>query len=488
MAQDPKLYRIPVKGGVLPPAEMLRHLDLARELGLDGLHFGSRQDILLPVQDPSLLHAPRHAEMALEPIDTGRAANIISSYVTADIFPKTSWLTSATYLYILEQFLFSPRLEVNITDPRQRMVPLFTGHLNFIASPEEDFWYLYLQLPGWKQMETFPALLHSWDLAKVVMALDPHADELPDLAACVVKVNDKQQLNTKNIAEDLTIPFHPFPYYEGMNRLDNRQYWLGLYWRNNWYSLDFLQATCELCMEHRIGKICITPWKSFIITGIPEEKRLEWEKLLGRFGINARHSSLELNWHLPIGNQEALMLKRYLVREFDRRDISTYGLTIGFSVAYSRPFTSIVVEKESGPDFVNGFAVPPTYNLKYARSFDPNTREYVEYARRVDRADLVELIMELSRLYFEQLNEDQGAVINATPPPVTEKQEREYYQCEHCQSIYDSSVGEPENGIPAGTHFVDLPADYACWTCGAEKGAFRAVVLDVGAVAGAGKN
>ncbi|MEL7161381.1 MAG: rubredoxin, partial [Bacteroidota bacterium] len=126
-----------------------------------------------------------------------------------------------------------------------------------------------------------------------------------------------------------------------------------------------------------------------------------------------------------------------------------------------------------------GTAVPPTYNLKYARNFDPNTREYVEYARRVDRADLVELIMELSRLYFEQLNEDQGAVINAKADPVEKNKEREYHQCGNCQSVYDPELGEPDNGVPAGTFFEDLPQDYRCWTCSGEKAAFRPVLLEV---------
>ncbi len=476
---NPQLYRMPVKGGVLTPAEMLRVISLARELGLDGLHFGSRQDMVLPISPERFAADDRYAEIGLDPIAEGNSANIISSYVTADIFTKTPWLTSATYLYILEQFQFSPRLEVNITDPKQRMVPLFTGHLNFIASPEEDFWYLYIQLPAWENMETFPALIHSWDIARVVMALDPHGDTLADLAACVVRVNDKQELKTKNIQKDLTVPFYPFPYYEGMNRLDDKQYWLGLYWRNNWYDLDFLVATCELCMEHRIGKICITPWKSFIITGIPEEKRIEWEKLLGRFGINARHSSLELNWHLPVGNQEALQLKQYLVREFDRRDISTYGLTFGVASPYARPFTSIVVERESGPDFIDGFAVLPAYNLKYARNFDPNSQEYVEYARRVDRTALAELMVELSKLYFEQLNEDRGEVIGAKRPVEKAVKERPFYQCSSCQSLYDPAQGDPDQGVRIGTEFVDLPDDYSCWTCSAGKSAFRELVMEV---------
>jgi rubredoxin len=467
------LHRILVKGGVLSPAEMLRIADMARELGLNGLHLGSRQDILLPLKEEHLELKIEHAALGLEPMDKSKANNISCSYVTADIFPSTAWLTSATYLYVLEQFQFQPELEINIVDPRQRLVPLFTGHLNFIASTDEDFWFLYIQLPGWKNMEIFPALFHSWDLARVASAVDPFGATLPDMKACVARVNDKQKLNTRNIQQELSVPFYPFPYYEGMNRLDDSHYWLGLYWRNNWYDLDFLAAMCRLCMEQRIGKVCITPWKSLIIAGIPQEKRLQWEKLMGRFGINARHSSLELNWHLPVGDQDALRLKQYLVREFDRRDISTYGLTFGIDSPYSRPFTSVIVERQSGQGFVDGFAVPPTYNVRYARNFDPNTRDYVEYARRVDRAELAELIVELSKLYFEQLNESGLGTVRSPSLPTTEPVGVPVHQCRKCQSIYDQVLGDPEQNISPGTIFDELPTEYKCWTCGALKSDFQ---------------
>lgn len=473
------LHRILVRGGVLSPSEMLRIIALARELGLDGLHFGSRQDILLPVAEQDKKILDRYTQLDVQPMTRSSGANISCSYVTTDIFPKTPWLSSATHLYILEQFSFSPQLEVNITDPKQRLVPLFTGHLNFIASPEEDYWYLYVQLPGWKEMVPFPALIHSWDISRVVMAVDPFGETLPDIAAVVTKVNDKQQLELKSIEEDLNVPFYPFPYYEGMNRLDEDQYWLGLYWRNNWYDLDFMAAICELCMEHRIGKLCITPWKSFIVSGIPETRRLQWEKLLGRFGINARHSSLELNWHLPVADQSALELKRFLVREFDHRDISTYGLTFGVDSAYARPFTSIIIEREQGPEEIDGFPVRPSYNLLYARNFDPNTRDYREYARRVDRSELSELMIELSKLYFEHLNEVPGEIIGATSREPAEKRVRVLYQCGRCQSVYDPTFGDPEQQVIEGTPFADLPVDYRCSTCSGKKAAFREISLAV---------
>src|SRR5690606_3752992 len=102
---------------------------------------------------------------------------------------------------------------------------------------------------------------------------------------------------------------------------------LGLYWRNNRYDTDFMSAACRLCQDTNVPKINIIPWKAFVIKGIKSADRIRWEKLMGKFGINERHSSLELNWHLPVIDNEALELKRFLVRELDQQDISTHGLT-----------------------------------------------------------------------------------------------------------------------------------------------------------------
>src|SRR5690606_19607434 len=73
------------------------------------------------------------------------AQNIISSYAALDVMPTTHWLASHTYHYILDTFDYKPRLKINITDPVQSLVPLFTGNLNFVASSNENYWYLYLR-------------------------------------------------------------------------------------------------------------------------------------------------------------------------------------------------------------------------------------------------------------------------------------------------------------------------------------------------------
>jgi len=49
------------------------------------------------------------------------------------------------------------------------------------------------------------------------------------------------------------------------------------------------------------------------------------------------------------------------------------------------------------------------------------------------------------------------------------------YVCTVCDYVYDPEVGDPDNGIPPGTAFEDLPEDWVCPECGVEKEEFEAV-------------
>ncbi len=48
------------------------------------------------------------------------------------------------------------------------------------------------------------------------------------------------------------------------------------------------------------------------------------------------------------------------------------------------------------------------------------------------------------------------------------------YVCEVCGYVYDPAAGDPDNGVPAGTPFEKLPADWVCPVCGAGKDQFAA--------------
>jgi len=47
------------------------------------------------------------------------------------------------------------------------------------------------------------------------------------------------------------------------------------------------------------------------------------------------------------------------------------------------------------------------------------------------------------------------------------------YVCSICGYVYDPEVGDDSQGIAPGTPFENLPADWVCPDCGADKDAFE---------------
>ena len=59
---------------------------------------------------------------------------------------------------------------------------------------------------------------------------------------------------------------------------------------------------------------------------------------------------------------------------------------------------------------------------------------------------------------------------NKKEPVMSEK-----YKCTVCGYIYDPATGDPDSGIKPGTLFKDIPDDWVCPTCGADKSAFEKI-------------
>jgi rubredoxin len=464
------LIRAFVKGGILSPADMLKIMQISTQLGNRYVLFGSRQDIMFPARDADEKHLDRlFRDIKIDyelGSDSSVYQNIVSSYVAVNVTDTTNWVKEDTYHFVIDNFDYKPKIKINIVDPVQSMVPLFTGEVNFIASKEENYWFLYIRDPRkGNVVECWPKLIFTQDIAKVCKALEElilnfqpfGIDEL------FVILQGKMRINYRMISQKLKFPDSSFPYYEGLNAMLNNQYWLGLYWRNNQYDIDFMTAACRLCQETNVGKINIIPWKAFIIKGIKATDRIRWEKLMGKFGINERHSSLELNWHLPVIDAEALELKRFLVRELDQQDISTHGLT--FTIKMRREsflFTSIVIEKNFESE------TGDRYNIQYAKNFNPNNISYLTYAKNVKKEVIPALLIELSKLYFRQLNPEKEHRGEKEKEP-QKLSAVSSYQCTHCLSIYDKRYGDALNNIPPGVAFEQLPETYTCHVCDSPK-------------------
>ncbi len=468
MMQVKDLIRVFVKGGIISPGDFLKVLLIAEKLGSQYLHLGSRQDILFAAKEKSkeILDETFQSIRTEYEINTFDYQNILSSYVALDILPGKKWLASHIYHYILNSLDYRAKLRINVVDPSQSLVPLFTGQVNFIASGQENYWYVYLRFKRIQHAPwQMPLLVYTEDLVKIAKALEENSVTTNnwDYKDIFTFLTENVKMNTQPVTENLVLPETHFPYYEGIHRQADEKYWLGLYWRNNQYKIETLKAIMERCIETEVGKVTLTPWKSFVIKGILEKDRLGWEKLMGKFGMNLRHSALELNWHLPALDQEALDLKFYLVRELDKQDISTYGLT--FTIKTSEDitlFTSVVIEKGEDQDM---------YNILYSKNFNPNLTDYRYYAKDVHKSVLAPLIVELSLVYYESLNEETQE--SPKVKSIRDNIEKELFQCIHCQTVYDSEYGDPEASIQSGIAFSALPADYVCPTCGGKKEGFQ---------------
>lgn len=473
------LIRAFVRGGFLSPVDLLKVMELSRNFGNDYILFGSRQDIMFPSND-----LPEgHLEKAFRAInidyelagDQSVYQNIVSSYVAVNVVETTNWVKEDTYNVLIDSFEYKPKLKINLVDPLQSLVPVFTGDLNFIASKEENYWYLYIRDHRKGNItECWPRLVAGQDIAKMSKELEKlFLEFLPFTVEemYLMFMNNLFRISYKPITEKLKFPNTAFPYYEGLNAMLNNQYWLGLYWRNNQYDIDFMSAACRLCQETNVSKIHIIPWKAFIIKGIKASDRLRWQKLMGKFGINERHSSLELNWHLPVFDEEALELKRFLVRELDQHDISTHGLT--FTIKTNREilyFTTVVIEKDATNDTIPG----EHYNILYAKNFNPTNIVYHSYARGIKKEMIPAVLIELSKLYFRQLNPEKEKSEDIKPETVL-KGDISLYQCSNCLTVYDEKYGDPEAGIPPGVPFEKLPESYTCHVCDSPKKHFEAM-------------
>lgn len=471
------LIRVFVKGGFLSPSDLLKIMNLSRALGNKYVLFGSRQDIMFPSNGSD----QRKLDDAFREIgidyelgnDQSMYQNIVTSYVSVNVVETVRWVKEDTYNVLIDSFDYLPKLKINIVDPLQSIVPLLTGELNFIASREENYWYLFIRDPRkGKVIERWPRLIFAGDIPRVCRELESIFLELAPFTSeelYMIFKSNHIRINYKPITEKLVLHHGTFPYYEGLNAMQNNQYWLGLYWRNNQYDIDFLSAACRLCQETNISKINVIPWKAFIIKGIKSSDRLRWEKLMGKFGINERHSSLELNWHLPVIDQKALELKRFLVRELDQQDISTHGLT--FTIKTERDmfyFTSIVIEKADPTSSDN-------YTILHAKDFNPNTVTYHVYARNVKKEMIPTLLIELSKIYFRQLN-PHSEPSEAFNTNTTHGDKHAIYQCSNCLTVYDELLGDPIAGIQPGTSFNELPQTYVCHVCNSPKRFFLPVV------------
>jgi rubredoxin len=273
--------------------------------------------------------------------------------------------------------------------------------------------------------------------------------------------------HAKPVEHKLQLTNFSLPYYEGFNKSGNT-WWLGIYRRGEAFAVKFLLDVCDVCMQTKIGELYTTPWKSLIIKSIDGKHRALWDKILGKHRINVRHAANELNWQVE--SEEGLMLKRLIIRHFDKEDVRTYGLCFAVQTnTTSHLFGSIIIRKEErkNPNRLQSYN---RYNILYKEDFNPNATEEILFREQIAKEYLGTYLVSLCKLFYEQDDEHtivQPAVSDSSIEEV--KVNNIVYQCKYCFTIYDEAAGDEEQNIAAGTPFIALPFSYHCPTCEAEK-------------------
>jgi rubredoxin len=284
-----------------------------------------------------------------------------------------------------------------------------------------------------------------------------------------------QQYITQASTTKAVLPTFNLPYYEGINRYDDK-YWLGIYRRDECFSSELLIDICSLCLDTKIGQICSTPWKTLMVKGIEEKDRPMWNLLLSRHMLNIRHAANELNFQVEDNSAHALKLKHHLVNHLNSNDMRTFGLCIGIKTTKKTEVFSSILVKRRPLLTLGAVEMFFVYDILCAKDYNPNQRTSAAFAKNVPGFLLATRLQQAVLQYYKEVQEK--ATATALPvAPVPEKSVRavrrhKMYQCPHCFTVYDESVGEADRGIPAGTPFSKLPADYTCFICDAEKPEF----------------
>ncbi|MEO8112575.1 MAG: rubredoxin [Ginsengibacter sp.] len=376
--------KVNFKGGIIPHVDLYNILLAVGKSGLLFVRFGLRQQLLLDVELQQMDDVTTELNtLGINyEINKNEFPNIISSFPAEEVFIVNTWLTENVYHEIFESMQYTPRLKINISDTNQSFTPLLTGNINWVASPAEPhFWHLFIRFPKTNIVYEWKDIVHTKDLAGMSMRIEEAI--LQDRTrfydkkeASGEELYEKVSTDTFNIKPaggPLALPPFNLPYYEGLNRY-NDKYWLGIYRRDELYSIVFLKEVCQLCIKTETGQLCSTPWKTIIIKGIREVNKNDWSYLLDKYQINIRHAANELNFQVEDNSLEALKLKYHLVKHLNDDDIRTFGICIGIKTRKkSEVFSNILVRRT--PLFKIGkWGFFYTYDILCAKDFNPNER------------------------------------------------------------------------------------------------------------------
>lgn len=477
--------KVNFRGGIISPGELYNILVAATKAGVYYASFGLRQQLLIdvPVETLAVLRGELAKLAVFHETDADLYPNIVSSYPAEEVFIHNTWLSEGIYKDIFDGINYQPLLKINVSDCNQSFTPLLTGNINWVASSSSPhFWHVFIRFPKTNIIYEWPEMVYTNDVARMSKDIETvilgsksefYDNKKTSGERLFARINAGNYITKKASGPAVLPPFN-LPYYEGLNRYNNK-YWLGIYRRDELFSIAFLKELCLLCLETKVGQLCSTPWKSVIIKGIEEKDKPGWNRLLEKHRVNMRHAANELNFQVEENSAEALRLKHYLVKQLNDDDTRTFGVCVGIKTRRkSEIFSSILIRRRPLVR-IAGFELFHVYDILCAKNFNPNERTGFIFSRNNPRFLVAEQLRRCFLLFYEKRDghdyltapkkKQKVETLTAEPPEIV-------YQCKHCLTVYDPKHGESESGIPGNTRFENLPLDYTCSLCEAPAGDF----------------
>jgi hypothetical protein len=399
------------RGGIIDPANLYKIMLAATKIKVLYVRFGLRQQLLVDLESYSIPVFTEELEKSgiKFQVDIPEFPNIISSYPAEGVFIRNTWVSEKVYTDIFDSIDYDPRLKVNICDSNQSFTPMLTGNINWVAVPgNENYWNLIIRFPKTNTIYEWDQICHSNDICTVTRQIEEII--LANAAAYIDNADaDGIQLFAQVKTEQSDIRLSEkaavlsqfnLPYYEGLNRY-NDKYWLGIYRRDELFSIGFLKSLCRVCIDTGQKQLCCTAWKTILIKDIEEKDKATWNLLLEKFQINMRHAANELNFQVEDNSAEALALKTFIVKHLSMDDTRTFGICIGIKTKKkSEIFSSILVRKRFMIN-VAGIKLFKVYDILCAKDFNPNERTEEIFSSGNPKAVLPEQLRRSVLKYYE---------------------------------------------------------------------------------------
>jgi rubredoxin len=451
------------------PLSVLRHAaELTMVHGNGTMALGSRQELILGgIQSRSRDRIRRELGGLLVEYHP-RRPNIVTTRPMAGRAGRTHWLSDGAYDSVLSQFMTAPAIPVNLSDPRQDVLPLYTGQINFIASTEPGFWHVSFNARG--------------QLRPIVLSTAVHVDGVP--AATFVIQNAIMHDNAldlpelqRNLMQNLggsarELPQAAIAHHDEVRPIEgfefdaqSESYSLGISALAQRLPGAFLVDLCLAARGLSIATAGLTPWRSLLVHGIPAIARADFERLLLRHRVSihtgAWDSACFQDFHTPGAVKAGADLLSALNDNFPHPGGLRIGLTEHSGVI---PDTPIVVRAETPPARWP-FRPEPHFNVYVHECFDRFNPMLITCATGVAAARMADVVLNL----VERFGAGQAPVVPVAPlaAPVLLRGGALIHQCAECHTEYSEQYGDPLGGIDAGTPFAELPTSWSCPTCGA---------------------